>query len=98
MTKIICCNQIEIIKTNTSRLNANLCYRIPGVLGIGHLYYRFVPAIDLENIAHFPDEEEVLLLPFPLFKFEQITTDPIHGNIEIALMYANSPSKSCFQA
>ena len=62
------------------------------------LTYRFsercVTAIDLSQLSEFENEEEVLLLPFTLFKVESITIDPSNGRYDIVLIYVPLSKKS----
>ncbi|CAF0958013.1 unnamed protein product [Adineta steineri] len=67
-----------------------------GVLFIYIFDEKCPTAINLQGISHFEDEEEILLLPFTLFKVEKIVFDKDLKHYVISLRYISSSKKSFF--
>ncbi|CAF4219581.1 unnamed protein product, partial [Adineta steineri] len=67
-----------------------------GVLFIYIFDEKCPTAINLQGISHFEDEEEILLLPFTLFKVEKIVFDKDLKHYDISLRYISSSKKSFF--
>lgn len=69
-----------------------------GVILTYQFFETCLTAIDIAQISQFPEEEEVLVLPFTLFRVNDITVEPTTGIYKISLNHVPTRKKSLLTA